>query len=162
MPQKVKPVLDRYSTVTPYIVVDNAEKAIEFYQRAFGAEVVSKMPGPKGKLLHAEIKVGNSIVMLSDEFPHPGATRAPKSIGGATGSLHLYVSDVDALFNRAVTAGAKVLMPISDTFWGDRYGTVTDPFGHAWGIATHIKDLSPEEMKKAAEDWIAKNPGFSS
>jgi len=143
-----KPIPDGYHTVTPYITVQGAADAIEFYQRAFGAKEKERMPGPDGKsVMHAELTIGDSVVMLSDEFPGMGS-RSPRALGGSTGYLFLYVTDVDAAFKRAVDAGAKVAMPPSDMFWGDRFCKVTDPFGHEWGMATHKEDLSPAEIKK--------------
>ena len=143
-----KPIPDGYRTITPYITVQGAAQALEFYKRAFGAEEKERMPGPDGKsVMHAELKIGDSIVMLSDEFPGMGC-RSPRALGGSTGYLFLYVPDVDAAFKRAVDAGAKASMPIADMFWGDRFGKVTDPFGHEWGLATHKEDLSPDEIKK--------------
>lgn len=141
--------------VTPYLTVRGADKAIEFYKRAFGAEELLRMPGPGGAIIHAEIKVGDSKVFLSDEFPGMGC-RSPETLGGSTASVHLYVEDVDAVFNRAVTAGAKVRMPVADMFWGDRYGKVVDPFGHEWGMATHKEDLTPEEIGQRAAAFFAE------
>lgn len=137
-----------YHTVTPYLTLRDAAQAIDFYTRALGAEELMRMPGPGGKGVgHAEIKIGDSIVFLSDESLH-GQTRAPASLGGATGYLFLYVPDVDAAFDRAVKAGAKVTMPLADMFWGDRFGTLVDPFGHHWGLATHQEDVPPAEIEK--------------
>jgi uncharacterized glyoxalase superfamily protein PhnB len=144
-----------YHTVTPSIIVRGAADAIEFYKRAFGAEEVARMEGPDGKVMHAEIRIGDSTVMLGDENPQWGAS-SPLSTNGISSSLHLYVDDADAAFERALRAGAKVRYPLEDAFWGDRYGKVTDPFGHEWGIATRVKDLTPEEMRQAAEAWMAQ------
>jgi uncharacterized glyoxalase superfamily protein PhnB len=144
-----------YHTVTPSIIVRNAAEAIEFYRRALGAEEVSRMAGPDGKIMHAEIRIGDSIVMLGEENPEWG-TLSPLSTNGNPGSLHIYVDDADAAFERALRAGATVRYPLEDAFWGDRYGKVTDPFGHEWGIATHVKDMTPEEMRQAAEAWMAQ------
>ncbi len=152
----VKPIPDGYHSVTPYIFVTGAAEAIEFYQKAFGAEEVLRMPYPDGaKLMHAEIRIGNSIVMLSDENPQMAAL-SPKSLGGASGSLMIYVEDVDSAFQRALDAGAQIKAPLMDMFWGDRFGQVTDPFGHSWALATHIEDLSPEEADRRAQQWFAK------
>jgi PhnB protein len=152
----VKPIPEGYRTVTPYLTVRNAADAIEFYKRAFGAEELSRMPGPDNKsIMHAEIKIGDSIVMLSDEFPQ-GDTRSPQSLAGTTGSIILYVPDVDAAFQRAENAGARATMPPANMFWGDRFGKLTDPFGHAWGLATHMEDVSPEEMAKRAQAAMAE------
>jgi uncharacterized glyoxalase superfamily protein PhnB len=144
-----------YHTVTPSIIVRGAAEAIEFYKRAFGAEEVSRMTGPDGTVMHAEIRIGDSTVMLGDENPQWG-TLSPLSTNGLPGSLHLYVDDADAAFDRALRAGAKVRYPLEDAFWGDRYGKVTDPFGHEWGIATRVKDLTLDEMRQAVEAWMAR------
>ena len=149
----VKAIPDGYHTITPAIVVRGAAKAIEFYRQAFGAEVVDRMDGPDGSVMHAELRIGNSIMMLGDENPQFG-TLSPQSTNGTSSSLHIYVDDADAVFARAVSAGATVKYPLENAFWGDRYGKVTDPFGHEWGIATHVKDVSREAMKKAADDWM--------
>jgi PhnB protein len=152
----VKPIPQGYHSVTPYLTVKGAAPAIEFYKRAFGAQEVERMPGPDGNsVMHAELKIGDSIVMLSDEFPQAG-TRSPQTLGGSTGYLFLYVPDVDAAFKRAVDAGAKATMPPADMFWGDRFGKVSDPFGHEWGLATHKEDLSPEEIRKRGQAEMAK------
>jgi PhnB protein len=143
----VKPIPDGYHAVTPYLIVDGAARAIEFYKRAFNATERFRLDMPEGRIGHAEIKIGDSIVMLADEFPEMGA-KSPKSIGGSATSILLYVADVDALFKQAVAAGAKELRPVKDQFYGDRSGTLEDPFGHKWSIATHTEDVSPEEMKR--------------
>jgi len=145
-----------YHTVTPAIVVRDAAAAIDFYQRAFGAEEVNRMAGPDGKIMHAEIRIGDSLVMLGEENEQWG-TKSPLLTNGNPGSLHIYVDDADASFDRALKAGATVRYPLEDAFWGDRYGKVTDPFGHEWGIATRVKDLTDAEMKRAADEWIAKS-----
>lgn len=151
MSSKVKAVPDGFRNVTPYIVVRGAAEAIEFYKKAFGAVERMSMPGPDGKVMHAEIQIGDSIVMLSEEFPEMDSP-SPATLGGTTCNVHLYVDDADAWFNRAVAAGAKVVFPMADMFWGDRYGKLSDPFGHSWGVATHKEELSPEEMgRRAAE-----------
>ena len=144
-----------YHTVTPSIVVSDAAKAIDFYKRAFGAEEIGRMPGPDGRIMHAEIKIGDSLIMLGEENEQWG-TRSPLSTKGVHGSLHIYVPDVDMAFERALQAGAKVRYPLEDAFWGDRYGKVTDPFGHEWGIATRVKEMSAEEMDRAGKEWMAK------
>lgn len=144
------PVPPEFHSVTPYLTLRGATKAIEFYKKAFGAEERFVMPGPDGKVMHAEIKIGDSIVMLGDENPEYGAL-GPESRGGATSSLCVYLPNVDAAFDRAVKAGCTVKMPLADQFWGDRFGTVVDPFGHVWSMATHVEDVSPEEMRKRAE-----------
>lgn len=154
--KSVKPIPTGYHTLTPHLTVRGAARAIEFYKRAFGAKELERMPGPGGtNIVHAELKIGDSIVFLADEFPDMGA-RAPESLGGTTGSLHLYVKDVDAAFARAVAAGAQVRMPVSDMFWGDRYGKVVDPFGHEWGLGTHKEDLTPAEIGKRAQAFFAQ------
>jgi PhnB protein len=144
-----------YHSVTPAIVVRDAAKAIDFYKRAFGAEEINRMAGPDGSIMHAEIRIGDSVLMLGEESEQWG-TRSPLSLGGVHGSLHIYVADADASFNRAIQAGATVRYPLEDAFWGDRYGKVTDPFGHEWGIATRVKELSPAEMEEAGREWMAK------
>jgi uncharacterized glyoxalase superfamily protein PhnB len=152
MPAKSPP--PGYHSVTPAIIVRGAARAIDFYKRAFGAEEISRMKAPDGSVAHAEIRIGDSVIMLGDENPDWG-TSAPETLKGVTGSLHIYVDDADAAFNRAVKAGATVSAPMEDAFWGDRYGKITDPFGHQWGIATRTRELSPEEMQKAGEEWMA-------
>ncbi len=154
-PKKVMPVPAGYRTVTPYLSVSDAAQAIEFYVRAFGAEEKARIAGPGGKLMHAEIKIGDSMVMLSDEFPGMGSCRSPQSLGGSTGYIFLYVPDVDPAFRRAVDAGAKVEMPLMDMFWGDRFGKVIDPFGHTWGMASHKEDLTPDEMERRQREAMA-------
>jgi len=147
---KVQPVPPGFNTITPHLVVYDAKAAIEFYQRAFGAKLCGSMPAPDGKrVMHASMTIGNSPLMLCDEFREYGQT-APTTLGGTPITIHLYVEDADALFERAVLAGASILMPVSEMFWGDRYGKVRDPFGHQWSIATHVRDVSPEEMVKNA------------
>jgi uncharacterized glyoxalase superfamily protein PhnB len=153
----VRPIPEGFHTLTPSLTVHNATEAIEFYKRAFGAEELSRAPAPDGRRIwHAELKIGDSRLMLNDEFPEMGGGRGPRSLGGTATSLHLYVRDADAVFKRAVEAGATVSMPIMDAFWGDRYGKVTDPFGHEWGIATHKEDVSEEERRRRVETFSAK------
>jgi len=149
MTSKPKPVPDGYHTATPYLIVKGAAQAIEFYKKAFGATELMRMPQPGGKIGHAEIKIGDSPIMLADESPDVGA-RSPQSIGGSPVSIMLYVEDVDRIFSQAVEAGAKVKRPVADQFYGDRTGGIEDPFGHLWYIATHKEDVSPEEMRKRA------------
>ena len=146
---KVKPIPDGFRTVTPHLVVRDAAKAIEFYKKAFGAKELFRMPGPAGKLGHAEIQIGDSRLMLADEFPEFG-TKSPQALGGSPVNIFLYVEDADKVFNQAVAAGATVTMPLADQFWGDRYGKFADPFGHQWSVATHVEDVAPEEMGKRA------------
>jgi PhnB protein len=138
-----------YHTATPYLIVNGGARAIEFYKQVFGATEVMRMPGPDGKVGHAEIKIGDSHIMLADECPEMGA-RSPQALGGTPISLLLYFEDADAVVARAVSGGAKVVRPVQDQFYGDRSGIITDPFGHMWNIATHKEDLSPEEMQKRA------------
>ena len=135
-------------SVTPHLVCAGAAKAIEFYKQAFGATEQGRMPGPDGRLVHAAVKIGDSTVMLVDEMPEWGAL-GPKSLKGSPVTLHLYVDDVDAFVARALKAGAKLTMPVSDQFWGDRYGKLEDPFGHHWSVATHVREVSMEEAQKA-------------
>src|ERR1700680_1047769 len=149
MTSKVKPIPEGYHSVTPYLIIKDAASAIEFYKKAFGATELMRMADPSGKIGHAEIKIGDSPIMLADEVLGMGY-RSPQSLGGSPVSILLYVEDVDALFDQAVAAGAKVERPVKDQFYGDRSGGVTDPFGHGWYIATHKEDVSPEEMKKRA------------
>jgi len=151
----VKPIPDGYHTLTPFLTVRDALRAIEFYKQAFGAQERGVMKGPDGKVMHAELKIGDSIIMLSDEFPEFGAL-SPLSTGGAGMGLHIYLDGVDAAFGRAVEAGAQVEMPVTDQFWGDRYGKLKDPFGHRWSIATHTRELSMDEMKQGMEDAMEK------
>jgi len=149
-----KPIPEGYHTLTPYLAVENAAEAIEFYKRAFGAKEAFRMPGPGGTIGHAELEIGDSRVMLSDPFPQ-SSVRPPKEVGGTSGSVFMYVEDVDAVVKRAVDAGATVTMEVDDQFWGDRFGTISDPFGHVWSIATHIEDLSAEEIAERGEKAMA-------
>jgi PhnB protein len=151
----VKPIPDGYHSVTPYLIIKGAAKAIEFYKKAFGAAELFRMADPSGKVGHAEIKIGDSPIMLADEFPEMGA-RSPETYGGSPVSICLYVQDVDALASQAIAAGAKVVRPVQDQFYGDRSGTFTDPFGHTWTIATHKEDLSMEEIQKRAQAHMKK------
>jgi len=144
----VKPVPEGMHTVTPHLTCAGAADAIDFYKRAFNALEVGRMAGPDGKLMHAVIRIGDSAVMLVDEFPDYGSF-GPKSLKGSPVTIHLYVEDVDAFVRRAVDAGATVTMPLADMFWGDRYCRLEDPFGHHWSVATHIQDLTPEQMQEA-------------
>jgi PhnB protein len=150
-----KPIPPGYHSVTPALVVRDAAAAIDFYKRAFGAEEIDRMAGPDGSIMHAEIRIGDSILMLGEENEQWG-TKSPLSLNGVHGSLHIYVEDADAAFNRALKAGATVRYPLEDAFWGDRYGKVTDPFGHEWGLATRVKDMTKAEMEKAGQEWMAK------
>jgi len=142
---KVKPIPDGMHSVTPHLICAGASDAIEFYKKAFNAVEVVRLPGPQGRLMHAMIRIGDSAVMLVDEMPEWGAL-GPNSLKGSPVTIHLYVENVDAFVKRAVDAGAKITMPVADMFWGDRYGKLEDPFGHHWSVATHIRDVSPDEM----------------
>ncbi len=142
-------------TVTPYITVDNAAAAIDFYKRAFNAQEISRMAAPDGKVMHAELRIGDSLLMISDEFPQ-GDTRSPKTLGGTAVNLYVYFPDVDATFAAATQAGGTAVMPPSDMFWGDRWGLVKDPFGHSWGLATHKEDVTPQEMDRRAAEFAKK------
>ncbi|HEY5782326.1 MAG TPA: VOC family protein [Lysobacter sp.] len=153
----VNPIPDGYHSVTPYLIVDDAESALKFYREALGAEETVRLP-MGGKIGHAEIRIGNSMVMLSDEWPDMGAL-GPKTRGGATSSFVLYVEDADKAFDRAVKAGAKVDKPVENQFWGDRMGSVTDPFGHKWSFGSHVEDVSPEEMKQRMDAWASQQGG---
>ncbi len=148
----VDPVPDGYATVTPYIVVRNCAEAIEFYKKAFGAEEVMRMPAPGGeRVMHAEIRVGGSAIMLADELPGMDC-QSPQALGGTAVTLHLYLPDIDSAYARAQDAGCEAVMPPQDMFWGDRYGRLVDPYGHSWAMATHVRDVSPEEMREAAAE----------
>ena len=149
-----KPIPEGYHTLTPYLAVDNATEAIEFYKRAFRAKERMRMPGPEGTIGHAELEIGDSLVMLSDPFPQ-ATTRPPKELGGTSASVFMYVEDVDAVVKQAVDAGATVTMEVADQFWGDRFGAVQDPFGHLWSIATHVEDLTPEEIAERGKAAMA-------
>jgi len=151
----VRPVPDGYHTVTPYLIVKGAAQAVDFYKKVFGAVELMRIDAPGGKVGHAEIKLGDSPVMLADEFPEMGAS-SPQTIGGSPVGLLLYVPDVDAVFARAVSAGAKALHPVADKFYGDRAGTVVDPFGHQWTVATHKEDVAPDELQRRAKAFMEK------
>jgi PhnB protein len=150
---KAKPVPEGYHTATPYLIAADASGAIEFYKRAFGATEIMRIAGPDGRIGHAEVTIGDSRIMLSDEFPDMGA-RGPKTLGGSPVSIYLYVEDVDALTGRAIAAGAKAVRAVEDKFYGDRSGTLEDPFGHTWHVATHKEDLSAEEVRRRAEKFM--------
>jgi PhnB protein len=154
MSESVKIIPEGYHSVNPYLVVRNADRAIEFYKRAFGAEERFRMHGPDNKaIMHAELKIGDSVFMLTEESPDM-KTLSPESIGGSPVSLYIYVKDVDSIFNQAVSEGATILHPVNDQFYGDRSGYLKDPFGHLWSIATHKKDLSPDELRKAGQAFF--------
>jgi len=152
----VKPVPDGYHTVTPYLIVKDAKRALQYYEKAFGAETKMSMPTPDGRIMHAEMRIGSSMVFVSDENPDMAPkVRSPQSTDGiVTGSIFLYVPDVDAVFKRAVDSGSSVVMPVTDMFWGDRFGKVVDPFGQHWGIATHKEDVPPQEMAKRSAEFM--------
>ena len=154
MPNLVRAIPEGYHTITPGLTCKNAAQAIDFYKSVFGAKEIMRMPGPGGMIMHAEIQIGDSRMMLADEIP--GMTKAPSPGAMNPVSMFLYTENVDAMFNRAVSAGAKVDMPLMDQFWGDRYGKVTDPFGHHWGLAQHVEDVAPDEMQRRSEEWTAK------
>ncbi|MGH9512203.1 MAG: VOC family protein [Terriglobales bacterium] len=155
MTKAKSPIPEGFHTVTPSLVVRNAAAAIDFYKKALGAEETVRMPGPDGKIMHAELKIGDSIIFLGEESIEMG-NKSPQTLGGAAGTLNLYVEDVDKLFRQAIQAGGKETMAVADQFWGDRYGQFVDPFGHSWGIATHKEDLSPQEMDKRIKDFFAQ------
>jgi PhnB protein len=150
---KVKPIPDGYPQVTPYLCVDGADRAIEFYSRVFGATERMRIPAPDDKVGHAELQVGNGIIMLSDEFPEMGA-RSPKTVGGTPVTISVYVDDVDRVFDQAVQSGATALRTVENQFYGDRAGQFEDPFGHRWSVATHVEDVSPEEMAKRSAEMM--------
>jgi PhnB protein len=149
MNRKANPIPEEYRGATPYLSVKDAARAIEFYKKAFGAREVMRMPQPDGKIGHAELRIGAAPIMLADEFPEMNF-RSPQSLGGTPVNILVYVNDVDALVSQAVSAGAKLSRPVADQFYGDRVGVLEDPFGHSWSFATHIEDVSPEEMQKRA------------
>ena len=147
---KVSPIPKGYHTVTPGLAVRDAAQAIEFYKKAFGSKEKMRMNGPDGKIMHAELQIGNSHVMLGEENPQMNHL-SPQTLNGTPVSLYIYAKDVDKVFNQAVKAGATVVMPVMDMFWGDRYGKLEDPFGHHWSVATHVRDVKPEELREAAK-----------
>ncbi len=149
-----KHIPEGYHTLTAYLAVDNASKAIEYYKRAFGAKERVRMDAPDGKIGHAELEIGDSLIMLSDPFPQ-SSTTPPKELGGTSASVFMYVKDVDAVVQKAVDEGATVTMEVADQFWGDRFGTITDPYGHVWSIATHVEDLTPEEIAERSKAAMA-------
>jgi PhnB protein len=157
MPNPVQAIPKGFTTVTPHLKIKGAAQAIEFYKKAFGAQELGRMAMPDGRVAHAELKIGNSMIMLNDEIPEWGAF-GPGPKGAGLG-LHLYVEDCDALMAQATAAGAKVTMPLADMFWGDRYGKLVDPYGHEWAIATHKEDLTPEEMERRGREAMSKPTG---
>jgi PhnB protein len=157
MAGQVKAIPEGMHTITAHLVVHNGEKAIEFYKKALGAEQVGGVfRSPDGKVMHAELKIGDSRIMLADEFPGQSTSQSPQSLGGSSVVLHVYVEDVDQLFDRAVKAGATVAMPLANQFWGDRYGQIKDPFGHAWALVQHVEDVAPAEMEKRAREMFSR------
>jgi len=152
---EVRAIPKGYHTITPHIVVPEGAKAIDFYKKAFGAEELVRMPGPGGGIMHAELRIGDSVVMLGEEMPDMGA-KSPKAYGGSPVGFYVYVENVDAAWERAVKAGAKPVRPLTNMFWGDRTGRLEDPFGHNWSLAQHVEDLTPEEIKKGQEAFFAQ------
>jgi PhnB protein len=150
----VKPIPEGYHTLSAYLAVDDAARAIDYYTQAFGAKERVRMDTPSGRIGHAELEIGDSLIMLSDPS-RQASTRPPKELGGTTASVFMYVEDVDAAVQRAVDAGATITMEVADQFWGDRFGTITDPFGHVWSMATHVEDVPPEEMTERAKAAMA-------
>ncbi len=152
------PIPEGFRAITPHLIVDGAGEAIDFYTKAFGAKEVMRMPGPDGKsVMHAELDINDSRIMIADQYPDMG-TQGPKTIGGTPVCIHFYCDDVDGMVKQATEAGAELLMPPMDMFWGDRYGKVKDPFGHEWSVATHTKDMTPQEIGVAADEFM-KNMG---
>lgn len=161
MAKKVKPIPEGFHTVTPHLVIHGASDAIEFYKKAFDAGLLEREDKPNGKVMHAAMKIGNSVIMLADDCdPHPGheenCCKSPTQLKGTSVNFYLYVEDVDAFFNKAISAGATAIYPVTDMFWGDRTGTLKDPFGHFWCVATRKQTLSPEEMKKGMQEFLSK------
>jgi len=155
MAKATRAIPEGFHTVTAGLTVRDGAAAIEFYKKALGAQEIMRMPMPDGKIGHAELKIGDSIIFLNDEFPQMG-NKSPQTLGGASGSIYLYVEDVDKAFKRATDSGATTKMPVTNMFWGDRYGQVVDPFGHVWGLSTHVEDVSPEEMERRSKEWAAQ------
>jgi uncharacterized glyoxalase superfamily protein PhnB len=156
MTQQVRPIPEGFHTITPHLVCSGATDALAFYTRAFGAVETSRMPGPDGKIMHAQMRIGDSFFMLADDFPDYGCV-GPLALKNTPVYIHLYVEDVDALYAQAVAAGAKPIMQVADMFWGDRYGQLEDPFGHRWSIATHKRDMTPEQMRAEMEKSMSEN-----
>jgi PhnB protein len=155
MTRKVNPIPQGYHTITPSLVVREAEKAIEFYKKALGADETLRMPGPDGRIMHAELRIGDSMIMLSDEMPSMGS-KSPKAYGGTPVGFYVYVENVDAAWKRAVDVGANPVMPLADMFWGDRTGCLEDPFGHRWWLSQHVADPTPEEIRKGQEAFLSQ------
>jgi len=158
MQEQVRAIPEGFHTVTPHLVCAGAAEALEFYKNAFGATEIGRMPGPGGKIMHAEIRIGDSRVMLADDFPDWGS-KGPLALKGTPVFIHLYVNDADATWQQAVAAGARPIMPMADTFWGDRYGQVEDPFGHRWSIATHKRDMTPEQIQEEMQKAMQQSQG---
>jgi uncharacterized glyoxalase superfamily protein PhnB len=156
MATKAKPIPDGFHTLTPHLTVKNAERALDFYQKAFGAQVLNVSRTPDNRVMHATVRIGDSMLMLNDEFPEMGGTVAPGQPGNIT--IHAYVENVDDIFKKALAAGATQKMPLMDQFWGDRYGQVLDPFGIRWSLGTHIREVTPDEMKKAMDEMSKQMP----
>ena len=154
MSNPVRAIPEGYHTITPALTCKNAAGAIDFYKSILGAKEIMRMPGPGDKIGHAELRIGDSVIFVSDEFP--GMSCAPTPGAMNPSALFVYLENVDATFNRAVAAGARVDMPLANQFWGDRYGKITDPFGHNWGLSQHVEDVAPEEMKRRSAEWSAK------
>lgn len=152
----VKPIPEGYHSITPYLVIKGAAAAIDYYKKVFGATERMRMDAPGGKIGHAELEIGDSVVMLADEYPEMNH-RSPKSLGGTPVSVLLYIDNVDAVFKRAVDAGARQVRPVENQFYGDRMGTLEDPFGHLWSVATHVEDVAPEEMQRRAAEAAKQN-----
>jgi len=155
MKRASQPVPSGFHTVTASLIVRNGAEAIEFYKKALGAEEIMRMAGPDGKIGHAELKIGDSIVFVTDENPGMGC-KSPQTLGGTANSIYLYVEDVDTAFQRAIDAGGKATMPVTDMFWGDRFGNFVDPYGHNWGLSTHTQDLTEEEIEEGAKAFYAQ------
>jgi PhnB protein len=155
MPSQAKPIPQGFHSVTPYLTLNDAARALDFYKRAFGAQEIMRMEAPGGKIGHAEIKIGDSIIMLADEMPGSGC-QSPQTLGGTTNGIFLYVDNVDSVYSQAVSAGAQAEAQPADMFWGDRYGRLKDPFGHSWSLATHIEDVAPADMQKRMQEAMAK------
>jgi uncharacterized glyoxalase superfamily protein PhnB len=158
MTQQVRPIPEGFHTITPHLVCSGAADALAFYSQAFGAVETSRMPGPNGKIMHAQMRIGDSFFMLADDFPDYGCV-GPLALKNTPVYIHLYVEDVDALYAQAVEAGAKPIMQVADMFWGDRYGQLEDPFGHRWSIATHKRDMTPEQMREEMQKSMAMGQG---
>lgn len=160
MANRVEPIPRDYHSISPILVIRGAARAIDFYQKAFAADVLFRQDGPDGKLMHAALKIGDSVIMLGEECaPHEGhaeeCVRSPEDLQGTTINLYLYTKDVDHVFERAVQAGGKEMMPVDNMFWGDRMGMIRDPFGHVWSVATHVEDLTPQQMEQRAQEFFA-------